>query len=163
MIKLLDIITEAKSPSIFVPRRTEDRLERYIKAFIRTELDNPDVTLDLIESNLTEIPEIINGLEIKGSFRCSYNNLTSLKNSPKSVGGDFICNNSGLYSLKGGPEYVGGDFRFQDNRLKSLDGCPKIVGGNFVCYKNIASFKIKDIRKVCKVNGRIWTDDGTYQ
>lgn len=162
MIKLLDIITEAKSPSIFIPRRTEDRLERYIKSFIRTDLNNPDVTLDLIESNLTEIPEIINGLEIKGSFRCSYNQLTSLKNSPKSVGGDFVCNNSGLYSLKGGPEYVGGDFRVQDNRLKSLDGCPKIVGGNFVCYKNIVSFKFKEIRKVCKVIGKIHTDDGTY-
>ena len=162
MIKLKDILLEGKSPNIFVPRRTEDRLERYIKAFIRNELDNPETTLDLIESNLTVLPEVLNGLEIKGSFRCSYNTLTSLKNSPKSVGGNFICDRSGLSSLEGGPEYVGGDFQCQDNRLKSLDGCPKIVGGDFVCFKNVVVFKFKEIRKVCKVIGRINTDDGFY-
>ena len=162
MIKLTDILLEAKSPDIFVPRRTEDRLERYIKAFIRNDLDNPEARLDLIESNLTVLPEVLNGLEIKGSFRCSYNKLTSLKNSPRIVDGNFICDRSGLSSLEGGPEYVGGDFQCQDNRLKSLDGCPKIVVGDFVCFKNAVVFKFKEIRKVCKVIGRINTDDGFY-
>jgi len=159
MIKLKDILLESKAPDIFIPRRTEDRLERYIKAFIRNDLDNPEAKLDLIESNLTVLPEILNGLKIKGSFRCSYNNLTSLKNSPKSVGEHFYCNHNGLYSLEGGPEYVGGDFQCQLNRLKSLDGCPKTVGGNFSCFENTTSFQIEDVRKVCKVFGRIRTDD----
>jgi len=42
MIKLKDILLESKAPDIFIPRRTEDRLERYIKAFIRNDLDNPE-------------------------------------------------------------------------------------------------------------------------
>ena len=35
MIKLKDILLEAKSPSIFVPRRMEDRVERMIKNYVR--------------------------------------------------------------------------------------------------------------------------------
>ena len=35
MIKLEDILLEAKTPSIFIPRRVEDRLERYIKSYIK--------------------------------------------------------------------------------------------------------------------------------
>jgi hypothetical protein len=114
--------------------------------------------LDLIDSDLTEIPEIIKDLEIKGSFRCSYNHLTSLKNSPKSVGGDFNCNNNMLTSLTGVTEHIGGNFWCQHNELKSLKGAPKTVGGSFVCYYNPGLFSERQIKRVCKVGGSIWTD-----
>jgi hypothetical protein len=158
MIKLKDLLLENKAPDIFVPRRVEDRLDRYIKTFIRTELNNPNAMLDLIDSDLTEIPEIIKDLEIKGSFRCSYNHLTSLKNSPKSVGGDFNCNNNMLTSLTGVTEHIGGNFWCQHNELKSLKGAPKTVGGSFVCYYNPGLFSERQIKRVCKVGGSIWTD-----
>jgi len=159
MIKLKQLLLEAKSPSIFVPRRVEDRFDRYIKTFIRTELNNPDAMLDLIDSDLTEIPEIIKDLEIKGSFRCSYNHLTSLKNSPKSVGGSFVCNNNMLTSLQGVPSSsVGGDFYCFNNKLTSLVGTPKSVGGDFYCYNNPGLFSKRQIKRVCKVGGSIWTD-----
>jgi len=158
MIKLKDLLTEGKPPNIFVPRRVEDRFDRYIKTFIRTELNNPDAMLDLVDSDLTEIPEIIKDLEIKGSFRCSYNHLKSLKNSPKSVGGSFFCNNNMLSSLTGAPETVGDTFYCQHNELKSLKGAPKTVGGNFYCYYNPGLFSERQIKRVCKVGGSIWTD-----
>jgi hypothetical protein len=158
MIKLKDLLTEGKPPTIFVPRRVEDRLDRYIKTFIRTDLNNPDAMLDLVDSDLTEIPEIIKDLEIKGSFRCSYNHLKSLKNSPKSVGGDFLCNNNMLTSLTGVTEHIGGNFYCHHNELKSLKGAPKTVGGNFYCYYNPGLFSERQIKRVCKVGGGIWTD-----
>ena len=37
MIKLKDILLEAKAPDIFIPRRMEDRIERLIKQYIRNE------------------------------------------------------------------------------------------------------------------------------
>jgi len=158
MIKLKDILLENSAPDIFVPRRVDDRLDRYIKTFIRTDLNNPDAMLDLVDSDLTEIPEIIKDLEIKGSFRCSYNHLKSLKNSPKSVGGDFLCNNNMLSSLTGVTEHIGGNFYCQHNELKSLKGAPKTVGGNFYCYYNPGLFSERQIKRVCKVGGGIWTD-----
>jgi len=158
MIKLKDLLTEGKPPTILVPRRVEDRLDRYIKTFIRTELNNPDARLDLIDFDLTEIPEIIKDLEIKGSFRCSYNHLTSLKNSPKSVGGNFDCAYNILTSLQGVPSSVGGDFWCFNNKLTSLVGAPKSVGGDFYCYNNPGLFSERQIKRVCKVGGSIWTD-----
>ena len=158
MIKLKDILLEGKSPTILVPRRMEDRLDRYIKTFIRTELNNPDAMLDLVDSDLTEIPEIIKDLEIRGSFRCSYNRLTSLKNSPKSVGGNFLCNDNLLTTLQGVPEHIGNNFYCFQNKLKTLEGAPKSVGGNFYCYHNPGKFTKKQIRRVCKVGVDIWTD-----
>ena len=44
--------------------------------------------LDLSEMKLSELPKI---KSIDGNFKCYYNNLTSLKGAPKSVGGDFYC------------------------------------------------------------------------
>ncbi len=35
MIKLKDILFEGKPPSIFIPRRIEDRLERMIMLYVR--------------------------------------------------------------------------------------------------------------------------------
>ena len=57
---------------------------------------------------------------LKGSFNCSYSNLTSLEGCPKEVGGNFFCSCNRLTSLKGCPEEVGGDFFCYNNSQKLL-------------------------------------------
>lgn len=163
MIKLKDIIKEGKTkkitkPNIFVPIDVDKRLDEYIKYFIQNHINNPDATLDLIGSDLTEIPEVIKDLEIKGSFRCSYNELTSLKNSPRIVGGDFLCNHNRLTTLEGATEYIGGTFQCSNNKLDNLDGCPKSVRGDFICINNPTIFSPRMIKKICKVGGRAISD-----
>ena len=157
MIKLKDILTEAKkAPSIFIPRRVEDRLERYIKNFIKYQLNNPFARLMIDHMDLVELPEMLNGIEMKGAFICSGNNLLTLKNCPKVVGGfgckynnlsslidgpevvkgDYICIGNKLENLVGAPDSVDGSFNCKSNRLKSLEGAPKFVGRDFDCSYN---------------------------
>ena len=61
---------------------------------------------------------------VTGSFRCSYNKLTSLEGAPVSVVKDFHCGNNHLTSLKGAPSEVGGNLYLGDNQLTSLEGAP---------------------------------------
>ena len=131
MIKLKDILLEGKPPSIFIPRRIEDRVERMIKNYIR---NGSKGDLDLRRMNLTELPEILKDITVGGSFYCYNNRLTSLDGSPKTVGGSFGCNN---------------------NLLTSLAGAPSSVGEIFYCYNNPVQFTIKDVKSVCDVKGRI--------
>jgi len=93
---------------------------------------------------------------VKGNFDCFDNKLTSLKGSPKTVGGHFTCSYNKLTSLKGAPTKVGGDFICWDNKLTSLDGAPKSVKGDFDCSRNPGKFTEEDVRKVCKVGGKIY-------
>ena len=154
MIKLKDILLESKPPTIFIPRRTEDRFERRISLYIK---NGSKGSFDLKDSNLTKFPEILKNVDVGGYFDCSHNNLTSLENSPKSVnvffdcganklttleGGPktinrhYYCNTNQLTSLKGAPETVGGDFYCVNNKLTSLVGAPETVGGAFWCSAN---------------------------
>ena len=72
---------------------------------------------------------IINFGKVTGDFNCSYNNLTSLKGAPQTVGGDFKCSDNQLTSLRGAPQKVGGDFYCYNNpNLHSLDGMGQITG-----------------------------------
>jgi len=66
----------------------------------------------------TEIPEWLKDVEIKGSFICSYNKLTTLKNCPQKIGESFYCSNNQLVSLEGSPENIGGDFYCYNNKVK---------------------------------------------
>ena len=133
MIKLKDILFEGKPPSIFIPRRMEDRIERMIKSYIR---NGSKGNLDLGEFGLTELPSILKDIDVGRFFICSNNNLTSLNNSPKTVGRYFSCNNNKLTSLEGAPSSVGGGFSCSNNLLTSLTGAPKTVGGSFHCGNN---------------------------
>ena len=133
MIKLKDILLEGKPPSIFIPRRMEDRIERMIKSYIR---NGSKGNLDLGEFGLTELPSILKDIDVGRFFICSNNNLTSLNNSPKTVGRYFSCNNNKLTSLEGAPSSVGGGFSCSNNKLTSLTGAPKTVGGSFHCGNN---------------------------
>jgi hypothetical protein len=153
MIKLKDLLLEAKSPSIFIPRRMEDRVERLIKQYIRNGSRNE---LDLSDYGLTKLPEILKNVDVERYFICSVNKLTTLENSPKTVGGSFYCGNNQLISLKGAPTYVGGEFGCGNNKLTSLEGAPKIVGGSFNCRHNPVKFTEEQVRAVCDVDGRIF-------
>ena len=153
MIKLKDILFEAKAPSIFIPRRMEDRVERLIKQYIRNGSRNE---LDLSDYGLTKLPEILKNVDVERYFICSVNKLTTLENSPKTVGGSFYCGNNQLISLKGAPTYVGGEFGCGNNKLTSLDGAPTYVGGSFNCRHNPVKFTEEQVRAVCDVDGRIY-------
>lgn len=132
MIKLKDTLLENTAPNIFIPRRMENRLDKYIRLYIK---NGSKGTLNLQHSNLTVLPEMLKDITVDGDFYCGNNNLTSLKNSPKTVTGVFGCSS---------------------NFLKSLEGAPKFVGENFMCRFNPVKFTEKDIRAVCDVKGYIF-------
>ena len=104
MIKLKDILLEGKPPTIFVPRRLEDRIERMIKIYIR---NGSKGKLNLQDLNLTVLPEMLKDITVDGDFYCGTNNLTSLENCPKTVSGVFGCSSNFLKSLEGAPKFVG--------------------------------------------------------
>ena len=106
-----------------------------------------------------EIPEILNGVHIKGDFDVSFNVLKRLNNSPVKVDGAFKCMyNRNLKSLLGAPKEVGniivhncglrdlngfpkinkanGHVDISSNRLTSLVGLPTIVVGKLSIYNN---------------------------
>ena len=108
---------------------------------------------------LKEIPEILNGVHIKGDFDVSFNVLKRLNNSPVKVDGAFKCMyNRNLKSLLGAPKEVGniivhncslgdlngfpkinkanGHVDVSSNRLTSLVGLPTIVVGKLSIYNN---------------------------
>jgi hypothetical protein len=132
MIKLKDILFEGKPPSIFIPRRIEDRLERMIMLYVR---NGSKGDLKLIGLDLTKLPDILKDITVGGNFNCSYNNLTSLENCPKTVGENFGCS---------------------FNKLTSLAGAPKIVGGDFYCHSNDVKFTEEQVRAVCNVKEKIF-------
>ncbi len=137
----------------------------------------PKVTegvFDCDSNNLTSLkgsPKVI-----KDYFSCSFNKLTSLEGSPEIVGGDFNCSNNKITSLKGAPKVKGsfgcsenrltslegapkivkGDFDCANNELTSLKGAPEVVEGNFICFGNKVKFTAEDVKKVCKVSGKIY-------
>ena len=132
MIKLKNILLEGKSPSIFIPRRMEDRVERMIKTYIH---NGNKGDLDLSNLKLTKLPDILKDISVDRDFYCYTNNLTSLENCPKYVGGDFFCNS---------------------NKLMSLDGSPKFVGANFSCFNNPGNFTEQQVRAVCDVKEMVY-------
>ena len=152
MIKLKDILFEGKPPSIFIPRRIEDRVERMIKNYIR---NGSKGNLSLQFLKLTELPVILKDITVGADFDCSNNKLTSLINAPKFVGGTFYCENNKLKSLEGAPKSVGGGFYCENNKLTSLEGASTNVGGSFYCRNNTVQFTEDQVRAVCDVKGKI--------
>ncbi len=132
MIKLKDLLLEGKPPSIFVPRRIKDRVERMISLYIR---NGSKGNLSLSGLNLTKLPDILKDISVGGSFYCYSNKLTSLENCPKTVGGNFNCSINELTSLKGAPTNVGRDFHCNDNPVK---------------------FTEEQVRDVCDVKGKVY-------
>jgi len=88
---------------------------------------------------------------VSGAFVCFFNELVSLKGSPKTVGGYFDCSYNNLKTLEESPQTVNGDFNCHSNLLKTLEGSPKTVGGNFDCSYN----KLKGLEHFPEVSGDI--------
>jgi len=65
MIKLKDLLTEGKSPNIFVPRRMEDRVERLINLYIR---NGSKGYLNLRQMSLNKLPDILKNVNVGGSW-----------------------------------------------------------------------------------------------
>jgi hypothetical protein len=153
MIKLKQLLFESTAPDIFIPRRVEDRVERYIKDYIR---NGSQGDLRINQLDLIELPAILKNVTVNGDFVCEMNQLTSLKNSPKYVSNDFLCNDNMITSLVGAPTNVVGRFDCSNNNLTSLEGAPKTVGDNFFCGFNDVKFTEEQVRAVCNVKGDIY-------
>ena len=115
---------------------------------------NGDV--DLSYRGLKEFPSYIQFGTVKGGFDCYYNNLTSLRGCPRVVKKSFYCHDNNLVSLEGSPEEVEFSFLCQSNNLRDLKGAPKKVGRDFYCDSNSTQFTEDDVKKVCKVRGKIF-------
>ena len=126
MIKLKDILLENTAPNIFIPRRMENRLYKYIRLYIK---NGSKGTLNLQHSNLTVLPEMLKDITVNGDFFCGNNHLTTLENCPKTVSGVFGCSS---------------------NFLKSLEGAPNDAY-EFWCSENPVKFTEKQVRAVCNV------------
>ena len=110
------------------------------KNYTQEELDAMKVIkvrggLDLNDLGLTKFPSWVAKCEVSGSFFCDGNKLTSLEGSPKMVGGNFFCDGNNLTSLKYAPQTVGGDF---------------------ICTNNKKRFTEEEVKKVCRVSGKIY-------
>ena len=134
MIKLKDLLLEAKAPDIFIPRRIEDRVERLIKNYIRNG-SKGDLVLSELPMRLTKLPPILKDITVNGWFNCSLNSLTSLENCPKIVIGNFYCS---------------------WNKLTSLKGAPQKVDRHFICHSNDVKFTEEQVRAVCDVKGTVY-------
>lgn len=177
MIRLKDILLESDDlPSVFVPRRTEDRLDKMLQQYVRGGCKG---NLDLSNMNLSKIPAILKDKTIDGSFYITFNKkIDSLENCPAKVTETFSCSGLSISNFVGGPEYVGkffmshychnlnsfigspkyvgGDFFINGNNVfDSINGLPETIGGNCVIHVNYLGFTEKDIRKVCDVKGKV--------
>jgi len=158
--------------NLLVPRNLEGRKEKRKQMNIRLlsqevidgdlELDESFMDIDpkfvklkkvngyvhLTGDQWTEIPEWLKYVEIKGSFCCSNNNLTTLKNCPQNIGNSLLCYNNELISLEGCPKNIARSFYCSYDKLTSLEGCPEFIGGDFWCYGNKVKLKLPDYVKL---------------
>ena len=88
--------------------------------------------------------------QVKGSFSCSRNQLTSLKGAPGSVGGGFFCHNNQLTSLEGAPGLIGGDFYCHNNQLTSLVGAPGSISGKWfmTVHPDVPLLNLLHVKKI---------------
>ena len=127
---------------------------------------------------LKKLPDFLPGVEIRGTFDCSYNDLKTLENCPSSVTQNFICKHNKLSDLIGSPEEVKGyydcshnelesfkgapttiykDFTSFNNQIKSLEGIPKQIKGDFwMSYNRGKKFTEEEIRAVSNIKGLVF-------
>ena len=90
-------------------------------------------SLYLCEMNLIELPKMEH-IDILKTFDCSYNQISSLKNSP-TVHGDFYCHNNQITSFEH-CTFVGRCLYCGNNQITSFKDCPYISGRYFSCHDN---------------------------
>ena len=153
MKPLLENLLNLTEDDIFKPYPLEEFIQKKLKGCTKnsdgTYSSNGDV--DLSSLGLTELP--VKFKEVKGSFWCGFNQLTSLEGCPRKVSRRFRCNDNKLTTLKGAPEEIGGDFGCSYNKLTSLEGAPKKVSKSFWCNDN-QLITLKGAPEV--VNGGFW-------
>ena len=94
---------------------------------------NDDLSIDvdgdigITFQNLEYLPIKFN--YVSGVFVCFFNELVSLKGSPKTVGGYFDCSYNNLKTLEESPKTVGGNFGCSYNKLTDLEHLPEVSGG----------------------------------
>ena len=93
-----------------------------------------DGCVDLFDKKLTKLPLKFN--KINGYFNCSWNDLTSLKGSPKEVNSSFSCYNNELTSFEFSPKIIRGVFNCQYNNIKSFEYFPSYIKDEFWCVVN---------------------------
>lgn len=88
--------------------------------------------------------------KVSENFVCSNLRLTSLRNSPRSVGRNFSVQLNLLTSLEGGPEKVGGTFSINENPVTSLEYAPREMDSLMLRRTKISSLKNihKQIREI---------------
>ena len=89
--------------------------------------------------------------KVIGSFNCSSNKLTSLKNSPYFIGRVFNCHENLLENLDYLPKHIGSSFDCSKNKLISLKGCASEINGDFNCSYNFLT-TLEYSPSVIKVN-----------
>lgn len=116
-------------------------------------------SIDMMYMNLKKIPYKFN--RCAGSFICSYNSLSSLKNSPRYVGNKFDCSYNNLGSLIGGPLQVN-TYLCNNNLLRDLKGSPKYVKYFNCGYNHITSYddapKVSSGGKIISQNNPVLYD-----
>jgi hypothetical protein len=96
-----------------------------------------DGSVHINSLSLKEIPEILNGVHVKGDFNVSFNVLKCLNNSPVKVDGDFKCMyNKNLKSLVGAPKEVR-SLIANNCSLRNLDGIPNFIENRYFESGNI--------------------------
>lgn len=138
-------------------------LEDWLKRHTITQYSiNPDGTVDVKGSVFLDdfygerIPAKFN--HVSGSFSCSGAGLTTLENSPYSVGGDYRVSHNELMTLKGFPTQVGGSVDISDNRLlTSLEGVEQVTIGKSLHGERLPNItSLKGIHKRIKsIGGKI--------
>jgi hypothetical protein len=79
-----------------------------------------------VKKIITKLPATFG--EVKGTFNCMKNSLTTLLGSPK-VAGSFYAYRNNLQDLIGSPVTVAEVYSVTINPLTSLEGLPKEIGG----------------------------------
>jgi len=97
---------------------------------------NINGSIDMSMQSFKKIPYKFN--RCTGDFLCSFNNLTTLINSPNYVGGKFDCTYNYLENLIGGPNFTM-VYNCSHNNLTSLEGSPI-----YVKYFNCSNNKLKN-------------------
>ena len=96
---------------------------------------------------------------ISTHFNCSYNQLSSLFNCPSVINGSFDCSHNNLKDLNHAPTIVKEHFICTNNyELKSIEGSPSLVKEDYHLYNNGTKFSVEQIREVCAIWGRVFTD-----
>ena len=67
----------------------------------------------------------------------------------------FIFRDANLKSMRGCPKIIWNDFFVDGNKLEDLEGCPLEVKGDFYINRNKEAFSEEQIRKVCKIDGKL--------